>query len=186
MQEMITINTTQTMSSLEIAEIMDKQHKHVMRDIKQLILDEAIDGSRFGLVTYKDKKGEFRPMFNLDFQATMTLITGYDAKRRAMVIDRWIKLETGQAATMAAALDLDIDRLTQELLSAKPLWAKIKRYKDLGLSHREIALLCRRDDSTIRKHIRRMERCGLVVPPKDLPQLQGMVRHFVACQGGAA
>ena len=37
------------------------------------------------------------PMYLLDFHATMTLFSGYDAKRRAMVIDRWIKLETGQA-----------------------------------------------------------------------------------------
>jgi len=35
-------------------------------------------------------------MYLLDFQATMTLITGYDAKRRSMVIDRWMRLETGQ------------------------------------------------------------------------------------------
>jgi len=28
----------------------------------------------------------------------MTLITGYDAKRRSLVIDRWMKLETGEAS----------------------------------------------------------------------------------------
>lgn len=32
-------------------------------------------------------------MYLLDFDATMTLITGYDARRRALVIKRWRELE---------------------------------------------------------------------------------------------
>lgn len=32
-------------------------------------------------------------MYLLDFEATMTLVTGYDAKRRSQVIARWVELE---------------------------------------------------------------------------------------------
>jgi phage regulator Rha-like protein len=63
MNEIITINTTQRMTSLEIAEIMEKNHFHVLRDIEKLILEEAINAPRFGLVKYKYKKGEDRPMY---------------------------------------------------------------------------------------------------------------------------
>lgn len=101
----------QKMSSREIAGLMEKEHKNVLRDIKSLIEQGAINALSFELVVYKDAKGENRPEYLLDFDATMTLITGYDAKRRAMVIKRWRELETGTAtpafqlpATYAEAL----------------------------------------------------------------------------------
>ena len=90
-------NTVQKMSSLEISEMMDKEHKNVMRDIRKLVDDGAINQLRSELVEYRDAKGELRPMYLLDFESTMVLITGYDAKRRAIVIDRWLKLERGEA-----------------------------------------------------------------------------------------
>ncbi len=96
MNEIATINNTNRMTSLEIAELTGKNHRDVMRDIRNLIDQVAIDERSFALVDYKDAKGEMRPMYELDFKATMTLVTGYDAKRRSMVIDRWVKLETGE------------------------------------------------------------------------------------------
>ncbi len=85
------------MSSVDIADVMGKQHKNVIRDIKSLIDEGSITGLNFELSEYKDASGKSNPMYKLDFQATMTLITGYDSKRRAMIIDRWMKLETGEA-----------------------------------------------------------------------------------------
>ena len=67
-----------------------------------------------------DAKGEVRPEYLLDFDATMTLITGYDAKRRAIVIKRWRELETGVATpafqipqTLPEALRLAADLAEQ-------------------------------------------------------------------------
>ena len=98
MNELITAESTgHKMSSLEIAEMMNKQHAHVMRDIRLLIEQGAINESNFGFVDYKDAKGEMRAMCLLDFDGTMILITGYDAKRRSIVIKRWRELETGIA-----------------------------------------------------------------------------------------
>ena len=95
MKELLVVESQENkMSSLEIAELMNKQHKNVIRDIKSLIEQEAINGLSFELVDYKDAKGEARPMYLLDFEATMTLITGYDAKRRSVVIKRWQELES--------------------------------------------------------------------------------------------
>ena len=48
------------MTSLEIAEVTGKQHKHVMRDIRVLI-EQGVNQLNFGLVEYTDKKGEKRP-----------------------------------------------------------------------------------------------------------------------------
>lgn len=85
------------MSSLEIAETMDKKHFNVMRDIKSLIDQGAIGALNFELSSYTTDQNKQAPLYFLDFDATMTLITGYDAKRRSVVIKRWRELETGIA-----------------------------------------------------------------------------------------
>lgn len=93
------------MSSKEIAEITGKEHKHVCRDIRNLV--EALTGGpdldHPGIVAVIDSRG-YVDHFTLDFKATMTLITGYDAKRREMVVDRWLALETGAAKPACAQL----------------------------------------------------------------------------------
>jgi len=100
-------NFGKTMSSREIAELTGKLHFHVMRDIKALINQGAIDQSNFGLISYKDSYGREQPMYLLDFDATMTLITGYDAVLRAKVIRRWRELET-ERYEMTPAIPKDL------------------------------------------------------------------------------
>lgn len=89
---------TPRMTSVQLAELTGKQHKHVMRDIRTLIDQEAITQSNFGLSEYKDDSGKSNPMYFLDFQASMVLVTGYDARKRSAVINRWMVLEQGIAA----------------------------------------------------------------------------------------
>lgn len=69
--------------------------------------------------------------------------------------------------------------MAQELLRANPMWRDIYRYKKLGLTHKEIGLLCKRDKSTIRDHVRRMEKCGLLKAPANLAKLQSGAKHLV-------
>ncbi len=76
------------MSSLDIAETMEKRHDLVLRDIRKLIDEEAISLLKTEESTYTSDRGKEYPMYILDFESTMTLITGYDAKRRALVIRR--------------------------------------------------------------------------------------------------
>ena len=100
--EVLALNADQTMSSLEIAELTGKLHKNVMADVKSLISQEAITELMFQPSAYKDASGKSNPMFNLDFESTMVLVTGYDAKRRSVVIKRWLALEKGEAVPTAA------------------------------------------------------------------------------------
>ena len=47
-------NKQQMMTSIEIAELTGKQHKNVMQAIRNMeIAWEKVNGSKFGLVTYK-------------------------------------------------------------------------------------------------------------------------------------
>lgn len=92
MEEIIKIGRTDTMTSLEIAEITGKKHAHVMRDIRSLI-EQGVNGSNFGLVNYKDKKGEVRPMFELTPKGCLILASGYDALLREKIINKLEELE---------------------------------------------------------------------------------------------
>jgi len=73
--------------------------------------------------------------------------------------------------------------LRREALRANPAWRNIARYKGLGLSNVETGKLLGLHESTIRRHLRRMEACGLIAPPADLARLQAQARRL---EGGAA
>lgn len=100
----LALNADLTMSSKEIAELTRKRHDHVMRDIRSLVKQEAITAPTDGASEYKDASGKSNPMYLLDFESTMVLITGYDAKRRSMVIKRWIALEKGEDTPVASQM----------------------------------------------------------------------------------
>ncbi len=103
MTELIKIQNT--MSSIQIAELTGKLHKHVMRDIRNLIdnlskSNETTSGpvnySSYVIKedTYKDGKGELRAMYSLNKKACFLLASGYNVLLRAKIIDRWEELET--------------------------------------------------------------------------------------------
>ena len=77
------IDIPKVMSSKEIAELMGKQHKHVLRDIRRL-LDELKDKltSNDGLTPayqlHTDERGRTKE-YKLDRNLTVTLISGYSA-----------------------------------------------------------------------------------------------------------
>lgn len=126
------------MSSREIAELMGKRHDHVLRDVKSLISQGAICAPNFGETSYEVRQpnGSTRslPMYLLDFDATMTLITGYDAKRRSMVIKRWRELETGKAVPVAFHLP-DFN----DPIAAARAWADAKEAERKALAEGEAA-----------------------------------------------
>lgn len=95
MNELSNLHNNRTMSSREIAELTGKLHFHVLRDIKALIEQGAIGQSNFGLSSYTTSQNKEQPEYLLDFDATMTLVTGYNAVLRAKVIKRWRELEEG-------------------------------------------------------------------------------------------
>ncbi|VEJ45754.1 Rha family transcriptional regulator [Bartonella vinsonii] len=91
--------TVPTMSSREIAELCSKQHKHVMRDIKQMLeeLHSKSTEPKFGLSEfvgfYKDSTGRTLPCYNLPKRECLILVSGYSMTLRARIIDRWQELE---------------------------------------------------------------------------------------------
>lgn len=86
---------------------------------------------------------------------------------RAFVLDR---LE-GQGAAQEDMRGM-LEEAQAALLAARPDWARIKRYLDLGLKGWEIRRILKCDQSTLRRKRRAMEAVGLIAPPADLQQRQ--------------
>lgn len=95
MSDIITITQAQTMSSLQIAELTGKNHKEVMRSIRNMEPAwEKINGRKFALVEYRDAKGESRPCYNLTKTECLYVATKFNDEARAKLILRWEELET--------------------------------------------------------------------------------------------
>ena len=91
----------QGMTSLQIAEVTGKNHAHVMRDIRNL-LEQGVNESNFGLVDYKDKKGEMRPMYELTPKGCLILASGYDPVLREKIVDKLEEYQQAERANMIA------------------------------------------------------------------------------------
>lgn len=103
-----------TMSSREIAELTGKEHKNVIRDIRDLLSGLKIEPSEFE-GTYKDVTGRTLPCFNLPKRECLVLVSGYSIELRARIIDRWMELEQGQPKP--AAIDFADPRMLLGVLT---------------------------------------------------------------------
>lgn len=92
-------SSPKTMSSREIAELTGKRHDHVMRDIREMLVQlHGEDGlPRFG-ASYINAQNKQQPCFNLPKRESLILVSGYSVELRAKIIDRWAELEQ-QVAT---------------------------------------------------------------------------------------
>lgn len=81
-----------TMSSLQIAEFTGKEHKNVMRDIRDMF--EALgDKLKSEPIFYRDSMNREKPMYELDEDHSITLVSGYDVKMRMAIIKEWKALK---------------------------------------------------------------------------------------------
>ncbi|MGP9796204.1 Rha family transcriptional regulator [Halomonas sp. 86] len=102
-------NNQATMSSREISELSGKRHDAVLRDIRRMF-DKLEEDAHTFVGTYIDSLGREQSEYLLPRRECEILVTGYDVKRRAAVIDRWFDLESGNKApvrTVAANDPLD-------------------------------------------------------------------------------
>ena len=88
--ELSIINKKLAMDSRDIAKLTYKRHDHVIRDIRRMY--EKLGIPKIGF-TYKDSQGKDRPYYLLNYEDTITLLTGYSVELRSAVIKRWLYLE---------------------------------------------------------------------------------------------
>lgn len=102
-------NDGKMMSSREIANLTEKNHKEVLRDIRRMLEDlgdledsanlRSPQNSEKGweLSTYTTSQNKQQPEYLLNFDLTMTLIAGYNVVLRNRIIKRWQELEKAAA-----------------------------------------------------------------------------------------
>ncbi len=104
-----------TMSSREIARLTGKQHKNVVRDIREMLQALEDDGSDLSHVEERKDARGYTSEFRLDRELTETLLTGYSVPLRRKVVRRLHELEEAKrpkqlldtvAAPVAALVDL--------------------------------------------------------------------------------
>ena len=82
------------MTSLEIAELTGKNHFDLMRAIRNMEPAwEKVNGCKFALVEYRDKKGELRTCYQLTKTECLYIATKFNAEARAKLVLRWQELE---------------------------------------------------------------------------------------------
>ena len=82
------------MTSLEIAQVTGKQHKNLMRDIRNMEPAwERIAGLKFELGTYKDLNGQLRPCHILTKTECLYIATKFNDEARAKLVLRWLKVK---------------------------------------------------------------------------------------------
>ena len=92
-------------SSVDVATYFDKQHRHVLRDIRQL-LKEDLDGfteSNFGLSNYRDPTGRLLPMYLMTKDGFTLLAMGFTGEKAIRFKVAYIRAFNMMAKRLAAS-----------------------------------------------------------------------------------
>lgn len=98
-----------TMSSLEIAELCEKRHDHVIVDVEKLFdfYKEVYTPEKSGVLikrgNYVASNGKSNKQYLLNKDAVIDLITGYSLPHRHAVNQRWQELEAKQVEMLSPA-----------------------------------------------------------------------------------
>jgi Rha family phage regulatory protein len=169
-----------TMTTREIAELTGKRHDNVMRDARKMLVE--LHGEE-GLLKFEDtlsdpQNGQEYPIFRLPKRETLILVSGYNLKMRAAIIDRWQELEARPADPIAVLNDPAAMRgilltYTEKVIALESRVAQME--PDVAALDR-IAVadgsLCFRDAAKV-----------LQVRPKDLTEFL-MAHHWVYQRAG--
>lgn len=133
-----TIGAVRTMTSREIAELVNSAHDSVLKTTRRLIAEGVVFGNET-LYTHP-QNGQQYPEILMDFRNSLVVASGYSSELRARVIDRWQELEAGAAPalprTFAEALRLAAEQAEQieqqeaALALAAPKVEMVDRYMD--------------------------------------------------------
>lgn len=161
---MIARHAEKTMTSREIANLTNKEHRHVRRDIEVMFVQLEKDASIFGRI-YLDSMNREQQEYLLPYDETVCLLTGYDARARMAVIKRWQELEAAPVVamfniptTLSGALRLaaeqaeTIEVQARQLEEARPHLAFVEKYVDTtGLkSFRQVCKLLKVKENDFR------------------------------------
>lgn len=145
----------ETMSSIEIAELTGKPHNDVLKAIRAM--EPAwlkVNGGKFSLVNYIDKKGETRPCYELTKIECLYIATKFNDEARAKLVLRWEQLEKENQRPLSqieilvhsAQLLLEQDR---ELKSLKNEVSELKQRTTVDLKRSTVVAYVNRNNISL-------------------------------------
>lgn len=91
MNNLVFINNGKTVTdSLTVAEVFGKEHKHVMRDIRNLGCSKEFSQSNFGLTSYQDSMNRTLSKYIITEQGFAVLAMGYTGKEAMRFKEQYI------------------------------------------------------------------------------------------------
>lgn len=150
----------QTMSSREIAELVEARHNDVVATIERLFAKGLLRSSR--KTRREDTGGRPIEVYDLIERDSHLVVSGYSDEHRARVIDRWQELEAQAAPavpqTMAQSLRLAADQAEQldaqreQLALAAPKVEYVDRYvaANGSMGFRQVAKLLQANEHEFR------------------------------------
>lgn len=181
MNEMIVAQFSEkTMSSLEIAELCQKTHANVLRDIRTMfdhLGHSFLNDEQYQIL--KDERG-YTAEILLNKNLTLNLVSGYNAQLRMAIIKRWQELEQQQfnpsalsrmqILQIAIQAEQENQALKQHIAVIEPQAHALQRItqqgEDLGL--RESAKVLKVGQSELIQFL--LERKWIYRDGKDKPQ----------------
>jgi predicted HTH transcriptional regulator len=112
------------MSSRQIGEVVKASHDNVLKTVRSL-MDRGIVSANDTPYVHP-QNGQIYTEYLLDFRNTMVVASGYKAKLRAEIIDRWIELETAARANPAPS-----EFVTRAELEARLSLIHVRQVKQL-------------------------------------------------------
>ena len=130
--KLMNMTSTMTMSSLEIAELTGKAHKHVLRDIREMIDtigSPNLDSKQYQVFTLKNG---MTSKCMLDKELTTTLVSGYSTLMRHAIVKRWLELESAETERSTAKA-IDAENRAALRMEYRPMTDALKSVReDIG------------------------------------------------------
>lgn len=150
------LNGLPGMTSLEIAEITGKNHKHVLRDIAKMAealgsrgpdLDRQIVSAK-----YLDSRGKTQPLVILDKRRTFVLLSRYSFELSDLIVGRWLELEgSGFARVSVAASVVHLVEREKDIRAASFRQIGRRTSRELSEYEKELKTYQRQADRANRK-----------------------------------
>lgn len=128
-------------TSLQVAEVFGKEHKNVMRDIRETVVkcSESFNALNFELVEYTDAKGERRPMYLISKDGLMMVTMGYTTLSAMKIKEAYIA-KFNEMEEVIRNGGYHLPRVPQSFSDALRMIADIEEAKEKAIAERDHAI----------------------------------------------
>jgi Rha family phage regulatory protein len=181
-------------TSVKVAEVFQKEHKNVLRDIEQLTCSPEFHRLNFEPISYRDHYNREQRAFTMTKDGFWRLGFGYQDRKGNHLAELYIAAFNLMEAELASGMAKTRGELTMALLGVVFEAAKagrpadfipeLVRYKSIGLKQDEIGRLLNASRRTVSYWMTKLKRAGVKIEKRKRPntELPGFAKDLEAAQ----